>query len=85
MKTTAKAVVHLTVELSPTHAAELAELLARHVSFLDFPWAEAIYDALRPAGGYHAAVFRDEERGWNVFLRREQPRNESREDELRED
>ena len=70
--TTAKAVVRLTIELSPVRAAELAELLACHVSFLDFPWAEAIYNALRPAGCYHEIIFTDDDHGINVLLRRKQ-------------
>src|SRR5690606_8066886 len=75
--TTAKAVIRLTVELPPTHAAELAELLACHVSFPDFPWAEAIYDALHLQhallhGSHHAVVFWDATLGRNAFLQRKQ-------------
>lgn len=69
--TTSKTVIRLTVELPPTHAAELAGLMAGHVSFADFPWAEAIYYALRRSvGNHHALVFADANHGVDVFLER---------------
>src|SRR5690606_27475774 len=52
MDTTAKVeivdqpVIRLTIELPTKHAAELAGLLAGYVSFLDFPWAGPIWEAL---------------------------------------
>lgn len=71
MKVTAsRTVIRLTVELPPAHAAELAGLMAGYVSFADFPWAEAIYHALRPAGLYRAAAFADVNHGVDVFLQR---------------
>ena len=60
--------VRLTVELSPTHAAELASLLGNHVSFVDFPWAKSIYKALCSAGILDKDVFRDAEAGESAFL-----------------
>src|SRR5690606_34277446 len=68
--TTSKTVISLTVELPPEHAAELAGLMAGYVSFADFPWAEAIYEALCPVGTYHAALFADVNHGMDVFLER---------------
>ena len=65
-------VVRLTIELSHTHAAELAGLLAGHVSFLDFPWAESIYQAIEGAGIQEEYVFTDSERGPDIFLVRKQ-------------
>jgi len=65
-------VVRLTIELSNTHAAELGGLLAYHVDWEDFPWAESIYDALELAEIRGEAVFRDEQFGRDVLLRRKQ-------------
>lgn len=67
---TAKVVVRLTIELSPTHAAELAELLARHVDWEDFPWAATIYAAFNPPDSHRKVMFTDIKYGSNVFLRR---------------
>ena len=64
--------VRLTVELPPTHAAELAGLLGGHVSFFDFPWARPICKALERAGIQEEYVFTDSERGQNIFLVRKQ-------------
>lgn len=74
-------VVRLTIELSHTHAAELAGLLAGHVSFLDFPWAGEIWEALERACIQDECVFTDSERGQDIFLVRKQngPRGTSRE------
>lgn len=69
-RTTAKAVVRLTIELPSTHAAELAGLLGNHVSFLDFPWARSIYFALAHGGIRDEDVFRDAVFGESVFLER---------------
>ena len=68
--TTAKVVVRLTLELSPTHAAELVELMARHVDWEDFPWAETIYDAFNPVDSHRKVMFTDIKFGTNVYLRR---------------
>ena len=65
-------VVRLTIELPATHAAELAGLLAGHVSFLDFPWAGEIYEALERAGIQEEHVFADSEHGPDIFLVRKQ-------------
>lgn len=65
-------VVHLTLEMPPMHAAELAGLLGNHVSFSDFPWAKSIYNALSSKGIRDEAVFKDSEFGANVFLERKQ-------------
>src|SRR5690554_1638907 len=70
--TTSKTVIRLTVELPPTHAAELAGRMAAHVSFADFQWAEAIYNALRPHGSHRSVVFSDANHGMDVFLYRKQ-------------
>ena len=78
MKTTAKAVVQLTIELPSTHAAELAGLLGSHVSFLDFPWAESIYYALCSEGIRDEDVFRDAVFGESVFLQRRQDQPQMR-------
>jgi len=84
MNTTAKAEivnhVRLTIELPNTHAAELAGLLGGHVSFLDFPWAEAIYHALDRAGIQEEYVFTDSKLGPDIFLQR-RPRRANEEDE----
>lgn len=63
-------VVRLTVELPPTHADELGGLLAHHVDWRDFPWAERVYSAIRSVDLRGADVFRDEQHGNNVFLQR---------------
>ena len=68
-------VVRLTIELPTEHAAELAGLLASHVSFINFPWAKSIYDALKRANIQCAAVFMDREHGPNIFLQRKPSRN----------
>jgi len=65
-------VVRLKIELSNTHAAELAGLLGGHVSFLDFPWARPIYKALERAGIQDEYVFADSEHGPDIFLVRKQ-------------
>ena len=65
-------VVRLTVELPPTHAAELAGLLAGYVSFRDFPWAQSIYKALECAGIQEEYVFTYSEHGPDIFLQRKQ-------------
>jgi hypothetical protein len=65
-------VVRLTIELPPTHAAELAGLLAGHVNFLNFPWAQSIYEALDCAGIQEEYVFTDSEHGPDIFLVRKQ-------------
>jgi len=72
--------VRLTIELSNTHAAELAGLLGGHVSFIDFPWAESIYKALDRAGIQEDYVFTDSERGPDIFLQRK-PRTADEKDE----
>lgn len=66
-------VVRLTIELSNTHAAELAGLLG-HVSFLNFPWAKSIYDALKRADIRCADVFMDWEHGPDIYLQRKPAR-----------
>jgi len=80
MNTTAKAEivnhVRLTIELSKTHAAELAGLLGGHVSFLDFPWAGAIYNALDRAGIQEEFVFTDTKLGEDIFFERTQAADE---------
>jgi len=65
-------VARLTIELPTKHAAELAGLLGGHVSFIDFPWAGPIYEALERAGIQDEYVFTDSERGPDIFLVRKQ-------------
>jgi len=65
-------VVRLTIELPTKHAAELGGLLAYHVDWEDFPWAESIYDALLLADIRGEAVFTDSEHGPDIFLARKQ-------------
>jgi len=77
-------VVHLTIELPIKHAAELAGLLAGHVSFLDFPWAGSIYNALDRAGIQEEYVFTDSERGPDIFLVRKQGKANGRRGTSRE-
>ena len=77
MSTNAKAeivnqpVVRLTIELSNTHAAELAGLLGR-MSFADFPWAGSIYRALEHADIRDENVFTDWAHGPDIFIVRKQ-------------
>lgn len=65
-------VVRLTIELDADAAAELGGLLVGHVSFLDFPWAQSIYEALERACIQDECVFTDSERGPDIFLVRKQ-------------
>lgn len=77
-------VVRLTIELSNTHAAELAGLLGGYVSFRDFPWAQSIYKALERAGIQEEYAFTDSEYGPDIFLVRKQGKENGRRGTSRE-